>query len=57
MTTLFSAAYPRTLHTLTDRFTAGTATRIEAWLFEDDAARRDAERTLAGRSHACSFPS
>ncbi|UEP32346.1 MULTISPECIES: hypothetical protein [unclassified Burkholderia] len=49
MTTLFSAAYPRTLHTLTDRFTAGTATRIEAWLFEDDAARRDAERTLAAR--------
>lgn len=49
MTTLFSAVYPRTLRTLTDRFTAGTATRIEAWLFEDEAARRDAERTLAAR--------
>ncbi|CAB3756013.1 hypothetical protein B7G54_16440 [Burkholderia puraquae] len=49
MTTLFSAVYPRTLRTLTDRFTSGTATRIEAWLFEDEAARRDAERTLAAR--------
>ncbi|WP_175997437.1 hypothetical protein [Burkholderia stabilis] len=49
MTTLLSAVYPRTLRTLTDRFTAGTATRIEAWLFEDEAARRDAQRTLAAR--------
>lgn len=49
MTTLLSAVYPRTLRTLTDRFTAGTATRIEAWLFEDEAARRDTERTLAAR--------
>ncbi|ABB06260.1 hypothetical protein [Burkholderia lata] len=49
MTTLLSANYPRTLRTLTDRFTAGTATRVEAWLFEDEAARREAERTLAAR--------
>ena len=38
---------PRTLDALVDRFRGARGSRIEAWLFEDEAARRDAERKLA----------
>ena len=47
MTTLLDTAIPRTLTQLVERFTANPATRVEAWLFEDVAARRAAEKTLA----------
>ncbi|MDF3831936.1 hypothetical protein P3W85_03045 [Cupriavidus basilensis] len=47
MTTLVNATIPRTLDRLVERFSASPATRIEAWLFEDEAARRTAERRLA----------
>lgn len=48
MTTLLDAVIPRTLTRLLERFTAHPATRVEAWLFEDAAARRAAEKALAG---------
>lgn len=47
MTLLPDTVIPRTLTQLVARFTANPATRIEAWLFEDVAARRAAEKTLA----------
>lgn len=47
MTRLLSVDIPRTLTQLVKRFTAQPATRVEAWLFEAEAARRAAERTLA----------
>lgn len=47
MTSLLDTIVPRTLTQLVQRFTAGPATRVEAWLFEDEAARRGAEKTLA----------
>lgn len=47
MTLLLDTAIPRTLTQLVERFTANPATRVEAWLFEDAAARRAAEKALA----------
>lgn len=47
MTLLPDTVIPRTLTQLVARFTANPVTRIEAWLFEDVAARRAAEKTLA----------
>ncbi|WP_395322135.1 hypothetical protein [Variovorax sp. UC74_104] len=47
MTSLLDTTVPRTLAQLVERFTAEPATRVEAWLFEDEAARRAAEKTLA----------
>ena len=49
MTLLLEAAFPRTLDTLLARFSAPghRGTRVEAWLFEDAAARRGAEASLA----------
>jgi hypothetical protein len=48
MTLLPDTVIPRTLTQLVERFTANPVTRIEAWLFEDVAARRAAEKALAG---------
>ncbi|WGS53240.1 hypothetical protein LFL96_34315 [Paraburkholderia sp. D15] len=61
MTRLLARTIPRTLTQLVARFAEQPATRIEAWLFEDEAARRDAERTLAAagvraRLHAAYKP-
>lgn len=47
MTLLLDTVIPRTLTQLVERFTAKPVTRVEAWLFEDVAARRAAEKTLA----------
>lgn len=47
MTTLLDTVIPRTLTQLIERFIAHPVTRIEAWLFEDAAARRAAEKALA----------
>ncbi|MGJ7530193.1 hypothetical protein [Variovorax sp. GB1P17] len=47
MTLLIDTVIPRTLPQLIERFTANPVTRIEAWLFEDAAARRAAEKTLS----------
>jgi hypothetical protein len=47
MTLLLDTVIPRTLAQLVERFTANPVTRVEAWLFEDAAARRAAEKTLA----------
>lgn len=47
MTSLLDTTVPRTLTQLVERFTAEPATRVEAWLFEDEAARRAAEQALA----------
>jgi hypothetical protein len=47
MTVLLDATFPRTLDGLAARFaTAPRGTRIEAWLFEDEAPRRAAEAAL-----------
>jgi hypothetical protein len=46
MTTLLDADFPRTLDALVARFTASPVARLEAWVFEDHAARRDAEQRL-----------
>ncbi len=49
MTVLLQASFPRTLDALVARFaTAPRGTRIEAWLFEDEAPRRAAETCLRG---------
>lgn len=47
MTQLLRVAIPRALTQLVERFSARPATRVEAWLFEAETARRAAERTLA----------
>lgn len=47
MTLLLDTVIARTLAHIVERFTAQPATRVEAWLFEDEAARRAAERALA----------
>lgn len=47
MTVLLDASIPRTLDGLVERFGSARGARIEAWLFEDEPARRDAERKLA----------
>ncbi len=47
MTVLLDTTIPRTLDALVERFSNARGARIEAWLFEDEAARRDAERRLA----------
>ncbi|HEY2134097.1 MAG TPA: peptidase M14 [Acetobacteraceae bacterium] len=49
MTNLLEAEFPRTLDGLIARFAtpAGRGMRVEAWLFEDAAARRAGERALA----------
>jgi hypothetical protein len=48
MTVLLDQAFDRTLDALVARFAEGhRGTRIEAWVFEDEAARRDAEARLA----------
>jgi hypothetical protein len=49
MTILLEAEFPRTLDGLIARFAtpASRGTRIEAWLFEDAAARRAGEQALA----------
>lgn len=47
MTILLDTTIPRTLDALVERFTSARGAHIEAWLFEDEAARRDAERRLA----------
>jgi hypothetical protein len=48
MTVLLEATFPRTLDVLLRRFGSGHAgSRIEAWLFEDEVARRGAETKLA----------
>lgn len=41
------ATFPRTLDALVEEFEAARGTSLEAWLFEDEAARRAAERRLA----------
>jgi hypothetical protein len=46
MTILLDAEFPRTLDALVARFTASPVARLEAWLFEDEAARRAAEKRL-----------
>jgi len=48
MAVLLDTTIPRTLDRLLARFRPRPATRIEAWLFEDEAARREAEAHLAG---------
>ncbi|AOY91613.1 hypothetical protein BKK79_07205 [Cupriavidus sp. USMAA2-4] len=48
MTLLLDTTIPRTLDVLLARFAQRPATRVEAWLFEDEAARREAEAVLAG---------
>ncbi len=49
MTVLLDQSFDRTLDGLLARFTSGDyrGARVEAWLFEDLAARTDAERRLA----------
>jgi hypothetical protein len=47
LTVLLDAEIPRTLDQLVGRFSKSRGARVEAWLFEDEAARRDAERRLA----------
>ncbi len=47
MTLLLDTVIPRTLTQLVERFTAHPVTRVKAWLFEDAAASRAAEKTLA----------
>ncbi len=47
MTILLEAEFPRTLDALVARFLAAPVARLEAWLFEDEAPRRAAERQLA----------
>ncbi len=48
MTTLLEATFPRTLDALLARFGTGhEGARVEAWLFEDEVARRGAEKKLA----------
>lgn len=49
MTVLLDQRFDRTLDTLLARFATGAhrGARLEAWLFEDAAARADAERRLA----------
>ena len=47
MTVLLETTIPRTLDQVVSRFSNARGARIEAWLFEDEAARRDAERHLA----------
>ncbi|WP_225612935.1 hypothetical protein [Variovorax sp. VRV01] len=47
MTLLLDTVIPRTLTQLVERFTAQPVTRIEAWLFDDVAARRAGEEALA----------
>lgn len=49
MTELLNEIIPRTLDRLVSDWTQGSrrGARIEAWLFEDEGARRDAELTLA----------
>ena len=47
MTVLLDTTIPRTLDTLVAHFSSHRAARVELWLFEDEAARRDAERKLA----------
>jgi hypothetical protein len=46
MTLLLEAEFPRTLDALVARFTAAPVARLEAWLFEDEAPRRAAEKKL-----------
>jgi hypothetical protein len=47
MTTLLDITIPRALDRIVERFTHENATRIEAWLFEDAAAREAARQRLA----------
>jgi hypothetical protein len=47
MTLLLDTVSPRTLTQLVERFTAQPVSRIEAWLFDDVAARRAGEEALA----------
>lgn len=47
MTALLDTTIARTLDQLVERLSKTRGARVEAWLFEDEAARRDAERRLA----------
>ncbi|MDP3616840.1 MAG: hypothetical protein Q8R49_03310 [Rhodoferax sp.] len=47
MTSLLELEIPRTMDHLLERAARERPSRIEAWLFEDQAARRAAERRLA----------
>ena len=49
MTTLLDSVIPRTLNILLERFSSPewTGARLEAWLFEDEPARRDGEAKLS----------
>ncbi|MGE8366611.1 MAG: hypothetical protein ACN6QA_17855, partial [Cupriavidus sp.] len=47
MTILLDTSISRTLDGLTERLASLPGTRVEAWVFEDAAARRAAEHRLA----------
>jgi hypothetical protein len=58
MTVLLDLVLPRTLDALVERFSAGHAEeRVEAWLFDNEAARRTGEARLAAAGVTARFRS
>jgi len=50
MTVLLDKTFPRALDEIVNAYNAAASgTRLEAWTFDDEAHRREAERTLASR--------
>lgn len=57
MTLIFERQFERTLDALIARFSSGEARNIEAWVFDDEKRRRQAEAALAARGVAAKFRS
>jgi len=57
MTLIFENNFDRTLDALVTRFSTGEAQKVEAWTFDDEKSRRNAEAALAAKGVAAKFRS
>jgi len=57
MTPIFERQFERTLDALIARFSSGETRKVEAWVFDDEKSRRQAETALAAKGVEAKFRS